>query len=80
MNTLNLIDKYFPYLSNFQKNCFLHLEHLYIEWNAKINIISRKDINHLYERHILHSLSISKIIQFKHVKFLNIEIGQTSTC
>ena len=56
--------RYFPELSDTQRHQFKMLEALYEGWNAKINVISRKDIQNLYVRHILHSLSIAKIIQF----------------
>ncbi len=56
---------YFPELSEQQKEQFKKLEPLYNDWNAKINVISRKDIAHLYERHVLHSLAIAKFFQFK---------------
>jgi len=62
---MEIILKYFPELSENQKNLFKQLFPLYSKWNARINVISRKDIDHLYERHILHSLGIAKIIQFK---------------
>lgn len=57
--------KYFPELSPEQIKQFEALASLYKEWNAKINVISRKDIDQLYERHVLHSLGIAKIISFK---------------
>ena len=60
-----IILKYFPDLSEKQKNQFKQLQSLYEEWNEQINLISRKDINELYTRHILHSLGIAKVIQFK---------------
>lgn len=60
----SVIFRYFPELSKKQKEQFTDLQILYSEWNEKINVISRKDIEHLYERHVLHSLAISKIIQF----------------
>jgi 16S rRNA (guanine527-N7)-methyltransferase len=59
------IKHYFPELSDFQIQQFEKLEALYKEWNTKINVISRKDIDELYLRHVLHSLAIAKIIQFK---------------
>ena len=59
-----IIFKYFPGLSQDQKLKFERLGGLYIEWNEKINLISRKDIDFLYEKHILHSLGIAKIIRF----------------
>jgi 16S rRNA (guanine527-N7)-methyltransferase len=62
---LEIILKYFPDLSEKQKNQFKQLQSLYEEWNGQINLISRKDINELYTRHILHSLGIAKVIQFK---------------
>ena len=66
MNTdLQIIEKYFPNLTDQQKEQFSQLQPLYEEWNAKINVISRKDIESLYERHVLHSLSIAKFITFK---------------
>jgi 16S rRNA (guanine527-N7)-methyltransferase len=61
---MDLVFKYFPDLTETQKLQFNNLYGLYHEWNAKINVISRKDIDHLAERHILHSLGIAKIIQF----------------
>lgn len=62
---MELILKYFPNLTETQINQFEALEGLYKEWNAKINVVSRKDIDELYLRHVLHSLAISKVIQFK---------------
>jgi 16S rRNA (guanine527-N7)-methyltransferase len=61
---LNLILKYFPDLTSRQREQFAQLESLYQLWNGQINVISRKDIEHLYERHVLHSLGIAKVIQF----------------
>ena len=61
---MELILKYFPDLSPEQIKRFEALESLYGEWNAAINVISRKDIEHLYERHVLHSLGIAKAIKF----------------
>ena len=57
--------KYFPNLSEQQIKQFEMLKQLYVEWNDKINVISRKDTENLYERHVLHSLSIAKFIEFK---------------
>lgn len=65
MNGAEIIAKYFPNLDDSQMNQYSQLESLYTEWNEKINIISRKDISELYVRHVLHSLSIAKIIEFK---------------
>ena len=62
---MELILKYFPTLSESQKTQFTALYDLYADWNSKINVISRKDIDNLYERHVLHSLGIAEIIQFK---------------
>lgn len=62
---MELILKYFPDLTPKQIQEFSSLQKIYSEWNEKINVISRKDIENLYERHILHSLSIAKFIQFK---------------
>jgi 16S rRNA (guanine527-N7)-methyltransferase len=59
-----LISKYFPGLEPFQVSRFDALYDLYSEWNAKINVISRKDIDSLYERHVLHSLGIAKVMSF----------------
>lgn len=60
-----IILKYFTGLSDVQKQQFAALGDLYTEWNQKINVISRKDIENLYERHILHSLGLTKMLQFK---------------
>ena len=57
--------KYFPNLTEVQKQQFEQLLPLYTEWNEKINVISRKDIDNLYTHHVLHSLAIAKIVQFK---------------
>jgi 16S rRNA (guanine527-N7)-methyltransferase len=62
---MELILKYFPSLSSHQQAQFAALGSLYKEWNDKINVISRKDMDHLYEKHILHSLGIAKVISFK---------------
>ena len=62
---MQLILKYFPHLSDQQIAQFKNLEPLYKGWNAKINVVSRKDIDELYLRHVLHSLGIAKVIQFK---------------
>lgn len=57
--------KYFPDLSEKQKQQFKKLEILYQDWNAKINVISRKDMDSLYLKHVLHSLAIAKVVKFK---------------
>jgi len=62
---MKVIQKYFPNLSEKQTEQFAALYDLYTEWNAKINVISRKDIENLYLHHILHSLGIAKLIKFK---------------
>lgn len=58
------IRKYFPNLTDLQIERFKALDALYHDWNAKINVISRKDIDNLYEHHILHSLGIAKVLNF----------------
>ena len=60
-----LIHKYFPELTERQQEQFEALDALYHDWNAKINVISRKDIDQLYEHHVLHSLAIAKTIRFR---------------
>lgn len=60
----SLLLKYFPDLTEKQKEQFSKLESLYNEWNEKINVISRKDMESLYEKHILHSLGIAKVMEF----------------
>ena len=62
---MEIILKYFPDLTETQKEQFAALYDLYTDWNSKINVISRKDITNLYEHHVLHSLGIAKFIQFK---------------
>lgn len=62
---MELIDKYFPGLTEKQRNQFDALDALYREWNARINVISRKDIDQLYLHHVLHSLAIAEAIRFK---------------
>jgi len=57
--------RYFPDLSDKQKQQFAALDALYRDWNAKINVISRKDIDNLYEHHVLHSLGLAKVIRFR---------------
>lgn len=63
--TADIIRKYFPELSEKQQRQFDALDALYRDWNAKINVISRKDIDNLYEHHVLHSLAIAKIVNFR---------------
>lgn len=62
---MEAILRYFPNLTQVQIDQFRELENLYNEWNSQINVISRKDMEHFYERHVLHSLAIAKVIQFK---------------
>ena len=62
---MDLISKYFPQLTDRQLAQFEALDSLYRDWNAKINVISRKDIDNLYEHHVLHSLAIAKAINFR---------------
>ena len=59
------IIKYFPDLSDKQIKQFTELKGLYQHWNEQINVISRKDIDNFYERHVLHSLAIAKVISFE---------------
>lgn len=61
---MEIILKYFPDISEEQKSQFAALYDLYVDWNSKINVISRKDIENLYAHHVLHSLAIAKLIQF----------------
>lgn len=61
----DIIYKYFTGLSDAQREMFEKLDALYREWNVKINVISRKDIDNLYEHHVLHSLGIARIIRFR---------------
>ena len=60
-----IIEKYFPTLSEHQKEQLRALYDLYADWNAKINVVSRKDFEQLYLRHVLHSLAIAKVCQFE---------------
>ena len=61
---MEIILNYFPDLTEKQRRQFAALYDLYSDWNAKINVISRKDIENLYEHHVLHSLGIAKVINF----------------
>lgn len=61
---MDIILKYFPNISDKQKEQFAALYDLYVDWNSKINVVSRKDIENLYTHHVLHSLAIAKLIQF----------------
>lgn len=62
---MEIIKKYFPNLTPEQINQFSQLYDLYQDWNSKINVISRKDIDNLYEHHVLHSIAIAKAIKFR---------------
>ena len=61
---MEIILKYFPDLSEKQIKQFSQLQDLYNEWNAQINVISRRDLENLYLKHVLHSLAIAKVVQF----------------
>jgi len=61
---MKIITKYFPHLNQKQIELFIKLQPIYAEWNAQINVISRKDFSEFYERHVLHSLAIAKLIRF----------------
>ena len=63
--TSDIIRTYFPQISEEQQRQFDALGDLYLDWNAKINVISRKDIDNLYEHHVLHSLAIAKVVNFR---------------
>lgn len=73
---MELILKYFPNLTDDQIDKFTKLESLYQDWNLKINVVSRKDIDELYLRHVLHALAIAKVINFKDgTKLLDVGTG-----
>jgi 16S rRNA (guanine527-N7)-methyltransferase len=73
---MQIIQEYFPNLSETQKEQFAQLLPLYQDWNSKINVISRKDMEQFYEHHVLHSLGIAKVIQFKSgTKVLDVGTG-----
>lgn len=76
MTDLTSLQNYFPDLTSDQVSKLEQLEELYQEWNAQINVISRKDTDNFYERHVLHSLAIAKIIKFKAgTKILDVGTG-----
>lgn len=76
MDSPQIIYKYFPGLSETQQKQMEMLGELYAEWNSKINVISRKDIDNFYERHVLHSLGIAKVISFKpNTRILDVGTG-----
>ncbi|MDG1250931.1 MAG: class I SAM-dependent methyltransferase, partial [Flavobacteriaceae bacterium] len=62
---MEIILKYFPEINLTQKKQFELLFSIYSEWNSKINVISRKDMDSFYERHVLHSLGIAKVLKFQ---------------
>lgn len=73
---MSLIEKYFPQLTTEQKEHFVALPSIYADWNSKINVISRKDIDHIEERHILHSLAIAKYTSFSEgTKIIDVGTG-----
>jgi 16S rRNA (guanine527-N7)-methyltransferase len=75
MDSSAIVEKYFPELSAQQKAQFKDLGNLYVEWNEKINVISRKDIEHIYEKHILHALAIAKFQDLSGKKILDVGTG-----
>lgn len=76
IKTLELIQQYFPEISEDQRMKFKTLQDLYHDWNLKINVVSRKDIDELYLRHVLHSLGIAKVQRFKpEAKVLDVGTG-----
>ncbi len=75
MDNSLIIDQYFPDLSDIQKNQFQSLGKLYEEWNEKINVISRKDLDHFYEKHVLHALAIAKFTDLSNKKILDVGTG-----
>lgn len=73
---MELILKYFKNLTDLQKNQFEQLQNIYSEWNSQINVISRKDMEHFYERHVLHSLGIANFINFSpNTKIIDVGTG-----
>lgn len=73
---MEIITKYFTSLSEKQIGQLIKLKELYVTWNSKINLISRKDIDNLYERHVLHSLALAKLVSFsKNSKILDVGTG-----
>ena len=76
MDSVALIERYFPNLTDEQRRQFAMLGEVYVEWNSKINVISRKDMEHVYLHHILHSLAIGKVCQFeKGARVLDVGCG-----
>lgn len=62
---MDKILKYFPHIDDLQRSRFADMRALYEDWNSKVNVISRKDIDNLYEHHVLHSLAIAKLLRFR---------------
>ncbi len=76
MDSVALIERYFDNLTDHQREQFARLGEVYAEWNTKINVISRKDMEHIYLHHILHSLAIAKVCQFESgAKVLDVGCG-----
>ena len=76
MQGIDILLKYFPALTKEQQGSFAKLSEVYTEWNDKINVISRKDIDNLYEHHVLHSLAIAKFITFRNgTKIMDLGTG-----
>ena len=75
MDSIGIIKKYFPELTAKQEEQLTALGPLYQEWNEKINVVSRKDIDHIYERHILHALSIAKFKDLSNKRILDVGTG-----
>ena len=76
IKTMDIIYNYFPDLSDIQIDRFSRLQHLYQDWNLKINVVSRKDIDELYIRHVLHSLGIVKVMKFQpNAKVMDVGTG-----
>jgi len=74
---MSVIEKYFPNLTEKQRFQFAQLMELYVHWNSQINVISRKDIDNLYVNHVLHSLSIAKLLSFKNRTAI-LDVGTTA--
>ncbi|MDR0368567.1 MAG: class I SAM-dependent methyltransferase, partial [Bacteroidales bacterium] len=73
---MDIIRSYFPFITEKQYHQFAQLKELYVFWNSQINLISRKDIDNLYLNHVLHSLSIAKLISFEpHTTILDVGTG-----
>jgi 16S rRNA (guanine527-N7)-methyltransferase len=73
---MEIIDRYFPELTRNQRKQYLQLSQIYNEWNRKVNVISRKDIEHLYLKHILHSMAIGRYVRFRDdAKILDVGTG-----